>query len=161
MLLFLCCIHSAKASIMTKQFTLSAAFALLLAMASCTQQTVLSGLSTQAIQDKVVTADGVWRIAAFTDDGKDYTNQLSGWSFTFSADGNIVANDNAGNTYNGNWFISNDDTPAHRDFVITIAGTSVLLEMSDDWTMQEVSDTRMVLFDDDKGIRTEELVFER
>lgn len=146
---------------MTKHFTLYSLLAILLVLVSCTQQTVLSGLSTQSIQDKVVAVDGAWRIAAFTDDGKDYTNQLSGWTFTFSADGNIVASSTAGNTYNGKWFISEDDTPAHRDFVISISGTSALLEMSDDWAIQEVSDTRMVLFDDDKGIRTEELIFER
>lgn len=128
-------------------------------LASCTQSTVLNDMSTQDIQKQVSNQGGGWTVEEFVDDGDNYTSAFSGWTFDFKADGSLVADDNFGKTHLGSWFIDDDDTPSHRDFVITISGTYELLEMSDDWDMEEVSDNRIALFDEDKGVRTEVLVF--
>lgn len=143
----------------TKMMKVMAFVALVAGLASCTQSTVLDDMSTQDIQKQVSTQGGGWTVEEFVDDGDNYTSAFSGWTFEFNADGSLEADDNIGKTHLGNWFIDDDDTPSHRDFVITISGTYELLEMSDDWAMEEVSDNRIALFDEDKGVRTEVLVF--
>lgn len=89
--------------------------ALALMMVSCSEDTDDNAVdnfaqlsaSIDEITDQV-TAAGDWTITNFIDSGQNETADFNGYSFSFNADGSLVAT-NGTETINGTWSLSIDD----------------------------------------------------
>jgi hypothetical protein len=84
-------------------------------------------------------APGVYAITKFVDTGDDETAQFSGYTFTFGADGSLVASAN-GQTYNGWWSLNGPQTV----MTLTISGTPALDDLDDDdWSVGRITNLRI------------------
>lgn len=100
---------------------------------------------------------GNWRVASLVDSGIDETGDFSGYTFTFDADGEITATDGS-ITQTGRWSVVNDDDDDDDDdqeddleFIISfpVPDSSIFDDLSDDWDIVSVTDTRIELIDRD------------
>ncbi len=101
--------------------------------------------------------NGSWTIMEFMDSGSDETVHFSGFTFTFNADGSLVA-DNGSETINGSWSITDDDLDDSSDddsnsddgnndidFNIFFASPPDFNELTEDWHILTRSATRIEL----------------
>lgn len=95
---------------------------------------------------------GEWVVTYYVDSGSDETSDLNGYSFTFGADKLLTAT-NGNTTVTGRWSVtaddssSDDDDETDVDFNISFASPALLEELSDDWSIVSVSDTKIELTD--------------
>jgi len=118
-------------------------------MISCTKdQTLNNELSLNQMEDSV--ESGAWVITLFEESGKDETNHFSGYDFTFSTDGTILA-DNGVTSYEGTWSItdsnSNDDSQSDLHFTISFNLSNDFEDLNDDWDVISNSDVKIELTD--------------
>ncbi|TAI49851.1 hypothetical protein EW142_07420 [Flagellimonas allohymeniacidonis] len=99
--------------------------------------------------------DGTWRITQFIDDGRDETSDFDGFTFTFNADGSVVA-ENGTLSFTGSWFIKLDDSSLDDDddsdeleFNVSFSLSNDFDELSEDWYVIEYSSNSIRLLDDD------------
>lgn len=122
-----------------------------------------SALSSTAKQE--IIAD-TWQVSSYIDNGKDETSKFSGYSFTFSENGILTAT-NSGTTFTGTWLIGSDhsgsDDSSHQSgddnkLIINITGNYQMDELSDDFLIGSISETEIVL-SDDNPLKIKELRF--
>ncbi len=118
-------------------------------------------------QDEIKSSieSGSWRITKFIDSGSDETSDFSGYNFTFSNSGGVVAN-NGSNSYNGTWSItdsnSDDDSQDDLDFNLYFNLTNNFEDLNDDWDFVSHSSTKIELIDVSGGNGgTDYLTFEK
>jgi hypothetical protein len=110
-------------------------------------------------------SEGTWRITYYFDSDTDETSDYAGYNFTF-ADSDVLTTTNGVNTYTGAWSVtdsnSNDDTLDDLDFNILFTTPLLFEELSDDWTIVELTDTTIELIDvSGGGGGTDYLTFEK
>jgi hypothetical protein len=141
--------------------TSSLFFLLILVLFACKEDD-----SSDVNQAKVINAvtSGTWRITYYYDTDKEETINFTGYNFTFGS-GPLTAT-NGTNTYAGTWSItdsnSNDDTLDDLNFNISFASPAAFADLSDDWDILEVTDTKIKLVDVSGGSGgTDYLTFEK
>ncbi|WP_372944776.1 hypothetical protein [Muriicola sp.] len=121
----------------------------------------------QAVTDLAVS--GTWVVSSYIDSGTDETDDYNGYTFTFNADGSLVA-DNGSSTVTGTWSVTVDDSSDDDDydsmddvdFNIFFAAPPIFEELTDDWDIVSRSSTRIELIDISGGDgSTDTLVFEK
>ena len=120
---------------------------------------------TNSNQTKLVNTitSGTWRITYFYDTDKEETANFKGHNFTFASS---VTATNGTNTYTGTWSVtdsnSNDDSMDDLDFNILFTAPPDFEDLSDDWDIIEVTDTKIKLIDvSGGGGGTDYLTFEK
>lgn len=108
---------------------------------------------------------GSWRITYFYDTDKEETANYTGYKFTFGTSGQLTATNNT-NTYTGTWSVtdnnSNDDSMDDLDFNISFTAPPAFEELSDNWDILEMTDTKIKLIDISGGSGgTDYLTFEK
>lgn len=121
--------------------------------------------STNSNQTKVVNtvSSGTWRITYFYDTDKEETANFTGYNFTFAS--SLTAT-NGTNTYTGTWSVtdtnSNDDSMDDLHFNILFTAPPDFEDLSDDWDILEMTDTKIKLIDISGGNGgTDYLTFEK
>ena len=98
---------------------------------------------------------GTWHITSYVDSGQNETNDYTGYNFTFNANGTLTAS-NGSNTINGTWSVTEDDDDSNDDnsnddndvdFNISFTSPPNFEELSDDWDIMSISNTKMELID--------------
>lgn len=133
-------------------------------------------LSTGCNKDKKTTkeinkniVDGTWRITNMTDDGENETHHFSGFNFTFSDNGSVLAT-NGTISYTGTWSVSNsnsnDDSNSSSDvdfnLQFTVSDDHDFDDLNDDWDISSQSKTKIELTDVSGGNGgTDYLTFEK
>jgi hypothetical protein len=124
-------------------------------------------VAVQAVTDLAVS--GSWTISSYIDSGTDETNDFNGYTFTFNADGSLVAV-NGSATITGNWSVTSDDSSDDDDydsdddidFNIMFSAPPEFAELSDDWDIVSRSASRIELIDISGGNGgTDTLTFEK
>ncbi|WP_299120842.1 hypothetical protein [uncultured Winogradskyella sp.] len=113
---------------------------------------------------------GSWIITSYIDSGDNETNDFTGYSFTFEANGTLTAT-NGTTTYSGTWSVtddssSSDDSNSNDDIDFNISfpvpESNVFEDLNDDWDIVSHSDTVLSLIDVSGGNGgTDTLVFEK
>jgi len=120
------------------------------------------------VQQVTNTAEsGDWRITYFFDSDHEETDHFNGYTFTFNQDGSLVAV-NGNTTVTGTWSVtddsSNDDdgNSGDIDFNIFFASPADFEDLSDDWDIVSVSNSKIELTDVSGGNGgTDFLTFEK
>lgn len=89
-------------------------------------------------QDVIV--QGTWYVAYFFDNG-EYTNNYSGYTFTFSSNGTVAVSGTA-TIITGTWLVTTDD--GEDDVEFTFSG-SQLDDLEEDWTIINVTENLIEL----------------
>ena len=115
---------------------------------SCTKES--ASVSSASSQDEALQAGenitanivpGTYTILRFIDSGDDITADYNGYTFTFKADGTLIATKGA-NTFTGTWKLNS----AQTRMTINIKGTKALNNLSDDsWKVARITDHRIVI----------------
>lgn len=133
------------------------ALALLLTTTACSSS--LGDLGKDiSVDTAALTNSGAWQVTKFVEEMKNETSDYSGFEFYFDDNGVFRAVAPGGTTTTGTWARTVDDGLPR--LVITIAGTEDLEEISDDWVLDSLSDTKIELSDDNLT-SMESLHFER
>ena len=109
---------------------------------------------------------GTWRITKYIDSGNNETTDFSGYTFTFTENNILMAN-NASDEIIGSWLVasgnSNDDNPNNDlDFIISFSGPAKFIKLTDDWSIQSHTSTKIELIDVSGGNGgTDYLTFEK
>ncbi len=121
--------------------------------------------ATPSNQSKVenIAKSGTWKITYFYDTDKEETTNFTGYNFTF---GTSLTATNGVNTYTGTWSISdsnsNDDSMDDLHFNIAFTAPPDFEDLSDDWDIIEVTETKIKLIDvSGGGGGTDYLTFEK
>ena len=125
----------------------------------------LNSINQSISQINQTVSSGDWIITYFFDTDSDETSNFSGFIFRFNVDGSLVAV-NGNVTHNGTWSITNsnsaDDSNDDVDFNITFASPAEFTDLSDDWDIIDISDSKIELIDISGGNGgTDYLTFER
>ena len=135
---------------MKNRFLIATILTLSVVLTSCSSDDTISidSLDIQQVAD--VTKDGSWRISSYIDSGKDETSDYNGYSFDF-ADNGLLSATNGSNTYNGSWSVTNDSSSSSSqddiDFNIFFSAPENFEELSDDWDIVSVSNSKIELID--------------
>jgi len=109
-----------------------------------------------------IAQDGTWRITSYIDSGQDETSDFTGFNFSFNTNGNLSAI-NGDIEINGTWSITNDDdgnSGDDIDFNIFFAAPPNFEDLTDDWDIVSMTNTRIELIDISGGNGgTDNLVF--
>ena len=92
---------------------------------------------------EAILLDGLWIVAAYTEDSDDQTSDYAGYEIDFNMDGTVSAS-NGANTNNGTWAVLSAGNQMALNF-----GASLPFEEfnDDDWDVISSSDTEVVLRD--------------
>lgn len=102
-----------------------------------------------------ITQTGAWSITYYIDSGDDETNHFTNYTFTFNTDGTLVAT-NGDTTVNGTWSITNDsnssddddnNSSSDTDFNIFFASPPNFEDLTDDWDIIEITNSKIELID--------------
>jgi hypothetical protein len=145
---------------------------MLIGFASCSTDNNDEGATDNLTASQITELNGIalsgdWVITYFFDTDKEETSNFNGYSFTFNADGTLVAS-NGTTDVNGTWSItdsnsSDDDSnkDSDVDFNILFASPNNFEDLSDDWDIVSFTSTRIELIDVSGGNGgTDKLVFE-
>lgn len=121
--------------------------------------------ATPSNQSKIenIAKSGTWKITYFYDTDKEETANFNGYNFTF---GSTLTATNGVNTHTGTWSItdsnSNDDSMDDLHFNIAFTAPPDFEDLSDDWDIIEVTETKIKLIDvSGGGGGTDYLTFEK
>ncbi len=121
-------------------------------------------IDTSNIQQMSETAkSGIWRITSFIDSGKNETANFTGYDFTFNDNGTLTASNNS-NTINGTWSVRNGSSSSSNDvdFDIAFASPNNFEELSEDWDIVSISNSKIDLIHVSGGNGgTDTLTFEK
>ena len=120
-----------------------------------------------AQQTQNTAQSGSWKITYFFDSDQNETNHFNGYTFTFKENGSLVAV-NGSTTITGTWSVtdsnSSDDDggSSNTDFNIFFASPPDFEELSDDWDIISVTNSKIELTDVSGGNGgTDFLTFEK
>ncbi|MGB5691390.1 MAG: hypothetical protein WBM43_02165 [Flavobacteriaceae bacterium] len=147
----------------------------LLALTSCTSDDssadTTANLDAQVQEVENLMTTGGWSIMSYIDSGVDETDDFAGYTFTFNADGSLLA-DNGSNQIEGSWSVTGDDSSDSSsddsmdddsddiDFNIFFASPDRFTELTDDWDIVSFTDNRIELIDISGGDgSTDRLIF--
>ena len=126
--------------------------------------------SQQIAQIESTAESGSWRITNFNDSGQNETSDFAGYSFSFNANGSLVAS-NGITTLTGTWSVtddsnSSDDSSSDDDIDFNIffpvPESHDFEDLNDDWDVMSFSSNRIDLIDISGGNGgTDILVFEK
>lgn len=105
--------------------------------------------------------DGTWVITQFEEDGINESSKFSGYSFDFMDNGTVTASKDT-ISVNGTWSIgeeSDDDNPKHLELNLSFPVIDPLDELIDDWHIDERTDTKIELKDDNDSGDDDRLTF--
>ena len=124
-------------------------------------------LETTAQQTQNTAQSGSWKITYFFDSDQNDTNHFNGFTFTFNENGSLVGV-NGSTTITGTWSVtdsnSSDDDGGSSDvdFNIFFASPPDFEELSDDWDIISVTNSKIELTDVSGGNGgTDFLTFEK
>lgn len=104
--------------------------------------------SPKKLEKNVV--EGSWKISLFMEDGVSHTNDFTGFTFTFTDNGEVKAV-NSGNTITGTWSVddnySGDDSSSDLHFNLQFPVTLGFDDLNDDWHVLTHSDKTIELED--------------
>jgi hypothetical protein len=104
-------------------------------------------------------SNGTWRITYYWDTDHEETSDFSGYSFTFGSNSVLTAT-KTGSTVTGTWSTGTDDSKT--ELIIAFASPASFVEISDDWEVIEMTDTKIRLRDVSGGNGgTDQLTFEK
>ena len=113
--------------------------------------------------EKTVT-DGSWKVTLFSEDGVNETNYFNGYTFVFNENGQVTATNNS-ITMNGTWSTSesssSDDSSNETDFTLSFDALNNFDELSDDWHVISLSDSKIELEDISGDGSIDKLTFEK
>ena len=106
----------------------------------------------------IITSEGDWRVASYTDGSKDRTSGYTEYAFTFFSDGSLTAV-NGSATIRGSWSISIDsdnnsgDGHSDIDFRLDINKDEEdgVGELADDWDLVSITPSTLTLTDITSG----------
>jgi len=156
---------------------LTLVFSMVLAFASCNKDDSSNDSSTpnetSADQTTQIAEIGTWRITSFIDSGQDETSDFTGYSFSFNADGVLLAT-NGNETITGAWSVSDDSSNSSSDddgnstddddfnIFFAVSEDSKFEDLNDDWDFISVSSSKIELIDISGGNGgTDYLTFEK
>ncbi len=122
-----------------------------------------------AQQTAAIARTGTWEITYFYDTDQEETGNFSGYSFSFNVNGSLVAV-NGSTTVTGTWSVTNSSNSSDDDgnddddddFNIFFASPREFEELSDDWDIISVTQTKIELIDVSGGNGgTDYLTFEK
>ncbi len=123
--------------------------------------------NTTVQQSETTAQNGSWKVTYFFDTDHEETNHFTGYTFTFNENGSLVAV-NGSTTVTGTWSVtdgnSSDDDggSSDTDFNIFFASPPDFEDLSDDWDIISVSNSKIELTDVSGGNGgTDFLTFER
>jgi hypothetical protein len=123
--------------------------------------------NTTIAQTKNTVQSGSWKITYFFDSNQNETNHFTGYVFTFNENGSLVAVKGS-TTVTGTWSVtdsnSSDDDGGlgDVDFNIFFASPADFEDLSDDWDIISVSNSKIELTDVSGGNGgTDFLTFEK
>ena len=131
----------------------------LLAFVACTNDDSSNNnpadLTAEIEEIQNLASSGSWAVTSFVDSGVDETDDFTGYSFTFNANGSLVA-DNGTNMVEGSWSVTGDDSDDSSDdsssddsddidFNIFFASPDSFSELTEDWEIVSRSNTRIDL----------------
>jgi hypothetical protein len=124
-------------------------------------------LETTAQQTQNTAQSGSWKITYFFDSDQNETNHFNGFTFTFNENGSLVGV-NGSTTITGTWSVtdsnSSDDDGGSSDvdFNIFFASPPDFEDLSDDWDIISVTNSKIELTDVSGGNGgTDFLTFEK
>ena len=97
---------------------------------------------------------GSWNIGYFYYDETDLTNLYTGYTFTFSPDGSLIA-EKDGTTFPGLWSVEQDD--GSQELEIDFEDSDLLEELDEEWELKAYDQNTIRLEYDDES----QLVFEK
>lgn len=122
---------------------------------------------TTVQQTKNIAQDGAWKITYFFDSDEDETGDFAGYVFDFNENGALSAVKSS-TTVTGTWSVtdsnSNDDDGGYNDldFNIFFASPPDFEDLSDDWDIVSISNSKIELIDVSGGNGgTDYLTFEK
>ena len=148
----------------------------LLAFVACTNDdsdtTNSADLNAEIEEIQDLATSGSWVVTSYIDSGVDETDDFTGYTFTFNANGSLVA-DNGANMVEGSWSVTGDDSNNSSDdsssddsddidFNIFFASPESFSELTEDWDIVSRSSTKIDLIDISGGDgSTDTLTFEK
>jgi hypothetical protein len=116
-----------------------------------------NGVSTAVVSNTV--SQGNWRITYYWDSDHDETSDFSGYTFSFGGS-NVLTATNGGSSITGTWTTGTDDSKTK--LILNFSSPESFAEISDDWHVIEITDTRIKLQDvSGGGSGTDYLTFEK
>lgn len=123
---------------------------LLLMFSSCNSDNAIISIDAQIIEISEIAKSGTWHISSYVDSGQDETNDYSGFDFVFNTDGTLSAT-NGTTVINGSWSVTEDDDSSNNDndvdFNISFNSPPNFEELSDDWDIVSITNTKIDLID--------------
>ena len=127
--------------------TFSFALLLILIAASCSKKDDSSAIVIPGV------VDGNWRVNLYIDNSADETTNFTGYTFTFSPGGQVMAT-NGANTVSGTW------SESSTRFIIDFGVIPGFDKLSHDWLKEERTTTSIKVKDDNPA-RIDKLQFIR
>ncbi len=104
---------------------------------------------------------GDWVVAQYSDDGNDETADFNGYDFTFGMDNGLSVSTNMDPLKNGTWRVVRDSDGQLEVYLNLGDDGDVFSELTDDWDLVSITETRLELKDLDDDGTQDNLVFER
>jgi hypothetical protein len=100
-------------------------------------------------------------VAQYSDDGNDETVDFNGYDFTFGMDNSLTVSTNMDPLQNGTWRVVRDSDGQLEVYLNLGDDGDVFSELTDDWDLVSITETRLELKDLDDDGTQDNLVFER
>ena len=105
---------------------------------------------------------GDWVVTQYLDDGSDQTSEYEGYDFTFGPQGELTVRTNMDPLKSGIWRVIRDSEEELKVYLNLGDDGDDFSELTDDWELVSISETRVELRDmDDDNDNEDMLVFER
>lgn len=107
-----------------------------------------------------ITMGGTWNVALYSESEVDMTTDYAGMDFNFSADYQVEVSINADPIANGLWRVLRDSEDGLK-FYINFDSDDELGDLTDDWKIVSITNTRIELKDENDDGSYDVLVFEK
>jgi hypothetical protein len=115
---------------------------ILIGMISCDDSVPSS--QAKVLQTKKIAQGSEWRVTYFLDSDQDETSNFNEFTFAFGTNGEVTAT-NGISSYTGSWSITSDGSSEDIDFNITFLTPPNFEELTEDWQIISINDTRIEL----------------
>lgn len=108
-------------------------------------------------QIKTILPQGEWKVSTFIDGQEDKTSAFESFVFTFDQDGTVLGKTDLFSEA-GTWTYDNTSDNSEK-LILNFGETDPFPEISDDWDIVSVNNSKVELSDDDNEGDTELLTF--